>query len=319
MKLIPLNRIFNIEYGNQLDFNKMTKTGEEGGGINFISRASKNFGIIGKVRKVPLIEPYDAGLITVTLGGSYLLASFIQPEIFYTAQNIKVLKPKHILTFSQKLFYCLCIQQNRFRYSSHGREANVSLDNLLIPDKIPKKFDKYSLNDIGKDLSKAFKKSNLKLNTALWKYFQLHDLFEVSASKDKLINKYTLGGGTPYITSSELNNGISSFVEEPPSNKAKTITANRGGSVGRFFYQPRDYLATPVDVRILTPKFEINQYIGLFLTTILKKERYRFNYARKMGTDRLGYLKIKLPSKNGNPDLELMEQFIKSLPYSSSL
>ena len=33
------------------------------------------------------IEPYDEGLITVSLGGSFLLSSFVQPKKFYTAQE----------------------------------------------------------------------------------------------------------------------------------------------------------------------------------------------------------------------------------------
>ena len=38
-----------------------------------------------------------------------------------------------------KMFYCYAIEHNRFRYTSHGREANKTLDELLVPsiDNIP--------------------------------------------------------------------------------------------------------------------------------------------------------------------------------------
>ena len=98
-----------------------------------------------------------------------------------------------------------------------------------------------------------------------------------------------------------------------------TITANRCGSVGYFYFHPIPYKATPVDVRILTPKFKINVYIGLFIKTVLQLEKYRYNYSRKMGSDRLAKFKIKLPSKNNQPDLAFMESYIKSLPYSGSV
>jgi len=160
---------------------------------------------------------------------------------------------------------------------------------------------------------------DFELNTSNWQFFDLCKLFEISASSDALIDDYTLGGRTPYISSSAMNNGMLECVKEEPTNSANTITANRGGSVGYFFYQPVDYLATPVDVRILTPKFVLNKYIGLFITTILKLEKFKFNFSRKMGTNRLKKLKIKLPSKNGFPDFEFMESYIKSLPYSSSI
>jgi type I restriction enzyme M protein len=148
----------------------------------------------------------------------------------------------------------------------------------------------------------------------------LTDLFKISASRDGLVNEYQVGNSVPYISSTEHKNGIIQFVNEEATNKAGTITANRGGSVGFFFYQSVDYIATPVDVRILTPRFPINNYIGFFLTTIFRQEKYRFNYSRKMGSDRLAKIKIKLPvNKQGKPDFEFMENYIKSLPYSSSL
>jgi len=115
MKLVPLNTIFDVQYGNQFDLVKMSLTESREEGINFVSRATKNFGIVARVLNYNLTEPYPSGLITVTLGGTYLLASFIQPERFYTAQNIKVLIPRDNMTFNEKLFYCLCIQENRYR------------------------------------------------------------------------------------------------------------------------------------------------------------------------------------------------------------
>ena len=50
-------------------------------------------------------------------------------------------------------------------------------------------------------------------------------------------------------------------------------------------------------------------------------EKYRFNYSRKMGTARLKALQIKLPANKNlkKPDFEFMENFIKSLKYSSEL
>jgi len=95
-----------------------------------------------------------------------------------------------------------------------------------------------------------------------------------------------------------MNNWVSNYIKEESNFWENTITANRWWSVWYFFYQPINYLATPVDVRILKPKFKLNPYIWLFLVTVLQKEKYRFNYSRKMWTDRLKELKIKLPFKN---------------------
>jgi len=162
-------------------------------------------------------------------------------------------------------------------------------------------------------------RQSIKLDTSAWKYFNLVKLFNVCSTRDPLINELSLGGDVPYITSSETNNGVTNFVQEYSDFGANTITANRGGSVGYFFYQPMNYLATPVDVRILKPKFDMNPFNGIFLVAVLQMEKYRYNYSRKMGTDRLKGFTIKLPAKGDDPDWDLMERYIKSLPYSSNL
>lgn len=317
MNLVTLDKIFKIQYGNQFDLNKLES--DEDSTINFVSRSSQNLGVTCKVHSYKDVEPFPSGLITVTLGGTYLLSSFVQQDKFYTAQNIKVLTPKNEMSFEEKIFYCKIIESNRYRYSSHGREANKTLNSLLVPDKMPASLKKTRFGDILKENESSIIKNKIPLDTKKWQTFELTSLFDISASSDKLINDLTIGGKTPYISSTEKNNGVFEYVEEYPTNSANTITANRGGSVGFFFYQPFDYLATPVDVRILTPKFDLNKYIGLFLTAVLKLEKFKFNYSRKMGTDRLQKLKIKLPTKKGQPDFEYMETYIKSLPYSSSI
>ena len=102
---MKLTNLFTTSYGTKLDLNKMIIVDEsDHDAINFISRTSKNLGIITKVKKISNKEPLQSGLITVTLGGSYLLSSFIQLEPFYTAQNIIVLEPKKEMSFEEKIF-----------------------------------------------------------------------------------------------------------------------------------------------------------------------------------------------------------------------
>jgi len=58
----------------------------------------------------------------------------------------------------------------------------------------------------------------------------------------------------------------------------------------------------------------------MFLITLLRLEQFRFSYGMTGKKERLQDFYIKLPvdSKN-NPDWEFMEDYIKSLPYSSNL
>ena len=136
--MVKLNKIFNVEYGNQLDFNKMIELKEwNDDAVNFVSRTSNNLGVTSIVKRLPDIIPYQSGLITIALGGA-ILSSYVQPRRFYTAQNIMVLKPINDMSFNEKIYYCLCIQKNAFKYSTFGREANRTLKNIELPSNVPK-------------------------------------------------------------------------------------------------------------------------------------------------------------------------------------
>ena len=120
-QLVKISTVFNIYYGHQLDLNKQVILKNHG--ISFVNRTANNLGVSCKIQRIPNIQPFKKGLITVSLGGS-VLESYIQPEDFYTGQNVKVLEPKTSLSYNQKLFYCLCIKRNAYKYSAFGREAN---------------------------------------------------------------------------------------------------------------------------------------------------------------------------------------------------
>lgn len=63
----------------------------------------------------------------------------------------------------------------------------------------------------------------------------------------------------------------------------------------------------------------INKYTGLFLVSVLDKERFKYSFGRKYGKY-LKNTKILLPSKDGKePDWEYMEEYIKSLPYGDTI
>jgi len=319
MSLVPLNTIFDVQYGNQLDLYKLDVN--PGSNINFISRSSQNLGAVCKVSKFNLIEPFPAGLITVTLGGTYLLSSFVQQEKFYTAQNIKVLTPKRKMSFNEKIFYCKAIELNRKKYTSHGREANKTLDTTLVPEKVPDRFIKIKIGEIDKTSKDSVvdKKFNLKIKK--WKLFNLTrsgGLFRIKGSTTTPVMELEEygKGGYPHITTQATNNGTEGHYDFY-SEEGNVLTVD-SAVLGYCAYQRLPFSASD-HVEKLIPKFKINKYIAMFLVTILNLEQYRYNYGRKCSQTRMEKINIRLPERNGNPDFEFMEDYIKSLPYSSSL
>jgi hypothetical protein len=151
------------------------------------------------------------------------------------------------------------------------------------------------------------------MNTENWQKFKLKDIFDIYSSSDKNYLE-SEDGNVPYISSTQFNNGVSSFVqaEEIIENK-NTITIARNGSVGSAFYHSYNYCASPDDVRIFKPKFEMNKYSALFLCTLIEKEKYRFAYGRKFGTKRMQITTIKLPVKESNIiDWQWIEDYVKN-------
>lgn len=332
----PIKEIFDIQYGNQFDFLKMEISNNDED-ISFISRGSTNNGFVSKVKSFNDIEPFPSGLITVTMGGSYLLASFVQPAPFYTAQNIKVLTPKVKMSLGEKLFYCAVIQHNRFRYHSHSREANSTFDDLIVPslDEIP---EQYKKNNVSSAVKKPLLNKSFSINTEHWKYFRYDEIFEIKKGFYNKKPEEVPNGDIPFIGATDSNNGITSMCDletieacsktgdgnnAPLSEKIfepNCITVSNNGSIGYAFYQDKLFTCTH-DVNPLYLKGHLmNKYIAIFLCTLIEKDRYRWTYGRKWRPSRMPDSLIKLPVKDDDtPDWEWMENYIKSLPYSSEL
>jgi Type I restriction modification DNA specificity domain len=309
--------LFDVKYGVNLELNKLVL---DAAGINFVSRTAKNNGVSAIVAKLD-VEPIEAGVLTVAGGGS-VLETFLQPKPFYSGRDLYYLKQKVEMTDAVKLYYCACIRANRYRYN-YGRQANRTLKDILIPhpSQIPAWVNQANvvmydgIDAPSSNLTFAALSSILE-----WKPFQFQELFDVERGKGPRRKDLDGSGDVPFISSSDSNNGLTAMLA---IHMGKTIGVNRNGSVGEAFYQPVPFCSTE-DVHIFSPKTEwsrkMNPYIGLFLTTLIRMEKYRFNYGRKWGIERMKQSVIKLPvNKQGRPDWSFMENYIKTLPFSSQL
>lgn len=317
-----LNELFDVIYGNKLDLNKMKLASKANGGVNFVGRSSQNHGVSGTVAILEGVKPYEAGLITVALGGTKLLSSFVQEHSFYTAQNVAILIPKNEMSFAEKLFICISIRHNRFRYSAFGREANRTLRELIIPElaDFPDWINDFVLDETAKRAQPAVKDQTPALEPSRWVDFRYDELFLIERGKGPRRKDLVAGkGSTPFITSTDSRNGLTGFTNDPACHDGNTIGVNRNGSVAEAFYQPKPFCSTE-DVHIFTSKFPLNPHIAMFVITLIRKEKYRFNYGRKWGLERMKKSIVKLPAnKSGKPDWEYMEQYIKTLPFSSQI
>ena len=115
--------IFNIDSGTKLDKAKMDTTSDE---ICFVGRSGVNNGITQKVKRIEGVTPYNAGNLTLSLGGAYLGSCFVQEEPFYTSQNVVVLIPKQNIGFYAKQFIATAIfKESQNNYKAFIKELNA--------------------------------------------------------------------------------------------------------------------------------------------------------------------------------------------------
>jgi len=310
-----LDEIFDIKNSQSLELVNCQQFED---GICFVARTEKNNGVTARIERLDDLEPMPAGAITVALSGS-VLSSFYQDEPFYTAFHIACLYPKQKLTREQMIYYALVIEQNKYRYN-YGRQANKTLKHILVPntDELPDYVNKISTDDYDFEKSPIINKK-IELNTENWKWFRYDKIFDIKKGK-RLTKADMLEGNINFIGASKFNNGLTAKIGNTEwIHEANTITLSYNGSIGEAFYQTEPFWATD-DVNVLYPKFALNQYIAMFLCTLLPTEKYRWGFGRKWDLEMMNESTIKLPAtKENTPDWQFMEDYVKSINYSQAL
>lgn len=191
----------------------------------------------------------------------------------------------------------------------------------------------------------------MKNSEKRWEKFCFSNIFDI---KNGFYNKKPEGAGNgtiPFLGAVDNNNGVTEYytIEEieaasktgdlPNASldkkifKGKCVCVTNNGSVGFAFYQPEEFTCSH-DVNPLYIKDgEFNVYTGLFVSTVIMHDRYRWDYGRKWRPKRMKFSEISLPIKtdeNGNaiidckkkyseegyiPDWEYMEEYIKNIHH----
>ncbi len=315
----PLSELFDIFYGHSLELNRLTVVNREEGGIAFVSRKKGDNGISAYVAPITGVAPSPAGLLTCALSGN-VLSTFLQEEPFYSGHHIALLRPLVPMTKPQMLFYCACIFLNRYRFS-YGRQANRTLKHILVPDlnEIPAYVNQTDITRYDGCDSPTIIAASQPLTSKSWQSFTLASLFDIRKGQ-RLTKANMTPGTTPYIGASDTANGVTARIGQPPIHEGGTITVSYDGSVAEAFFQPEPYWASDA-VNVLYPKgFKLTPANALFLCTIIRLEKYRFNYGRKWHLARMRESTIKLPvTETGELDWDFMERYVNTLPYSSQI
>lgn len=335
-----LNELFDLHYGVNLELINLNVCDKNNKNyINFVSRISKNNGVVALVEKLAGVQANPAGSISVSAGGS-VAEAFLQKEEYYSGRDVYYLQEKIPMTDLQKLFYCMCIRANKYKYN-YGRQANRTLGDILVPDlsEIPGNFMQLQIPDYSSMDDKSII-GEMDFDVRKWKTFRYDEVFDIKKGYYNKKPEHTIPGDIPFIGAIDHNNGVSELysiedislyhkdgsTDSDDLNKklfdGNCITVSNNGSVGYAFYQKGQFTCSH-DVNPLYlkgNKDKLNPYIAMFLISLIEKERFRWCYGRKWRPKRMPSSLINLPvDKEGNPDWAYMEKFIKSMPYSKSI
>ncbi len=177
-----------------------------------------------------------------------------------------------------------------------------------------------------------------ELNVSGWKEYVLADIFTLRGGYYNKKPEHSIDGNIPFLASTESNNGVTEYysiedIEQWDKVGKEDFTLGKklfdgnciavtvNGSVCNAFYQPEVFTCSHDITALYLKRHTLNPYIGLFLCTMIMRDKYRWSYGRKPhDVKKFGKSVIKLPADtNGNPDWQFMENYIKSLPYGDRL
>ena len=159
-------------------------------------------------------------------------------------------------------------------------------------------------------------KESLKLFGSLpWREFRIGDLFEIKNTLSFNADRLTEGTEYDYITRTSFNQGIlrsTGFVNHENVNNAGTWSL--GLLQMDFFYRRKPWYAGQF-VRKVVPKFEVNENVVPFFSTLLNRLKPVLLpvLVRNVDTTFLN-TNILLPiTANGKLDFDFMELFIRAV------
>lgn len=165
----------------------------------------------------------------------------------------------------------------------------------------------------------------MNLNISAWSPFVVGDLFDIYNGSGITKEEIECNPGTfTAVQSGADDNGCIGKIDKNycismgyTITEESCLTVARTGSAGYVSYQPYGcVVGDSAKILLLKEKDKRNQFVYLFLQTILMKNQYKYTYGRKVTEDKYLAEIIMLPAINATvPDWGYMERYIKSLHY----
>lgn len=172
----------------------------------------------------------------------------------------------------------------------------------------------------------------MKIDTSTWKTFGFTEIFEVCKGFYNKKPEPSGEGTIPFLSATSDNNGVTEHYtleeivnatrtgdgrNDPLSRKlfpGHAVCVTNNGSVGFAYYQAEQFTCSHDVNPLYRLDGEFTEATGLFVASVIMKDRYRWAYGRKWRPERMVHSTVDLPATpDGKPDWQWMENYIKSL------
>ncbi|WP_075605858.1 restriction endonuclease subunit S [Glaesserella parasuis] len=309
---------------------RLTKSNQQDGTTPYVSSTATNNGVDNFIDNSTNVRIFE-NCLTLANSGS-VGSTFFHYYTFVASDHVTALrleKPnKYIYLFLSGIIKRL---EEKYSFNREINDKRIQREKILLPvneDGLPDwQFMENFMKQIEQDKISVVLNyyKNLLITITCgggveacllskngWSEFAIQDVCDIVSGQD-IYERERIAGNTPYITATANNNGIGYFIANKNSTLEKDcISVNRNGSVGYAFYHPYEALFGN-DTRKLRPK-HVNKHTSLFLTVCIEKQRIKYGYGYKMGTERLKKQKILLPvNANNQPDWENIERYMQQI------
>ncbi len=311
------------------------------GCINFIGASASNNGLTGKISNNTHLHP--AGTITVTYNGS-VGECFYQTERFWASDDVNVLYPKFEMNEQIALFFLAPLSKKGkgYGYAFKWTKEKMENDSIELPIKSNGEIDFDFIESRIRELEESrireleayllaagFEDCTLTQSerNALrciatgqkeMRKFRIVDEFTVANSHNILKSDVVFGSGsTPYVTASEGNNSIVSYISYKHDMIEKGNSIMIGGKTLVITYQPDDFFSNDSHNLVLTINHELGrtESAHLFMVAALYKSLSpKYSWGDSISKAKIQNDEVFLPVKaDGTIDFAFMNTYISAI------
>ncbi|MGO4937156.1 restriction endonuclease subunit S [Fundicoccus sp. Sow4_H7] len=311
---------------------RLTKSNQIPGKIPYVSSSAQKNGVDGFIGNDFGVRKFS-NCLTIANSGS-VGATFFHPYEFIASDHVTVLKSSKMNNYIYIFISNLLSRLNeKYHFNREINDFRIKREKIMLPidhhgapdwlfmetkGKIifENKFQsilKYiepKIKELEHDLKGS---SDMTLVGVEWNSYEINTFFIFNRVKGLSETNY-VKGDHPFVSTSSINNGISAFVKADVKHLTKGNSLTINPITGKAFYHGHDFVGRGGAGSSIYELHEQNltKYSGLFISMMLSNSaESKASFGVQLNGERLKKTKFLLPSKNGKPDWEFMEQYMK--------